>query len=57
MDNKTNAAKRKVSSVQINGMVVHLIFASEGNAEVITVVKDILKGAYLRSQNVQQGGG
>ena len=57
MNNEMNAAKEKVSSVYINGMVVHLIFASEGNAEAIAVVKDILKGAYLRSQNVQQGGG
>ena len=52
MNNEMNATKGKVTSIQINGMVVHLIFASEGNAEVITVVKDILKGAYLRSQNV-----
>ena len=52
MNNEMNVTKRKGSSVQINGIVVHLIFASEGNAEVIAVVKDILKGAYLRSQNV-----
>ena len=57
MNNEMNAAKEKVSSVYINGMVVHLIFASEGNAEAIAVVKDILKGAYLRNHNVQQGGG
>ena len=52
MNNEISAAKRKDSSIQINGMVVHLIFASEGNEEAIAVVKDILKGAYLRSQNV-----
>ena len=57
MNNEISAAKRKDSSIQINGMVVQLIFASEGNTEAIAVVKDILKGAYLRSQNVQQGGG
>ena len=57
MNNEMNAAKEKVSSVYINGMVVHLIFASEGNAEAIAVVKDILKGAYLRNHSVQQGGG
>ena len=57
MNNEMNAVKEKVSSVYINGMVVHLIFASEGNAEAIAVVKDILKGAYLRNHSVQQGGG
>ena len=56
MNNEMNATKEKVSSVYINGMVVHLIFASEGNAEAIAVVKDILKGAYLRNHCVQQGG-
>ena len=52
MNTEMNAAQRNVSSIQINGIVVHLIFASEGNAEAIAVVKDILKGAYLRSQNM-----
>ena len=51
MANEMNATKERVSSVYINGMVVHLIFASEGTTEAIAVVKDILKGAYLRSQN------
>ena len=51
MNNEMNAAKRKASFVQVNGIVVQLTFASEGNEEAITVVKDILKGAYLRSQN------
>ena len=51
MDNEMSVTKKEVSSVQINGIVVHLIFASEGNAEAMTVVKNILKGAYLRSQN------
>ncbi len=52
MNNEMNASMRNASPVQINGMVVHLIFAPEGNAEAIAVVKDILKGAYLRSRNV-----
>ena len=56
MNNEIIVTNGKVSSAQINGIVVHLIFASEGDAEAIAVVKDILKGAYLRSQNVQQGG-
>jgi len=42
----------RTSSVQINGTMVRLIFASEGNAEAVAVVKDILKGAYLRSRCV-----
>ena len=53
MNNEMNAVKEKVSSVYINGMAVHLIFASEGDAEAIAVVKDILKGAYFRSQKAQ----
>ena len=57
MNNEMGATKGKVKSIQINGIVAHLIFAAEGNAEAIAVVKDILKSAYLRSQNVQQGGG
>ena len=56
MNNELNAVKEKVSSVYINGMLVHLIFASEGDAEAIAVVKVILKGAYLRNHCVQQGG-
>lgn len=52
MNNEMNVSQRSTSSVQINGMVVHLIFASEGNAEAVSVVKAILKGAYLRSRNV-----
>ena len=52
MSNEISTAKRSVSSVQINGIVVHLIFASEGDAEAIAVVKDILKDAYLRKRNV-----
>ena len=56
MNNEINVTKGNISSVQINGIVVHLIFASEGNAEAIAVVKDILKGAYLRNHCVQQGG-
>ena len=56
MNNEINVTKGNISSVQINGIVVHLIFASEGNTEAIAVVKDILKGAYLRSQNADQGG-
>ena len=52
MSNEISTAKGNVSSVQINGIVVHLIFASEGDAEAIAVVKDILKGAYLRKHNV-----
>lgn len=52
MDNEMNASNRNVSSVQINGIMVRLIFASEGNAEAITVVKDILKSAYLRSRSM-----
>ena len=52
MNTEVNATKGNNSSVLINGIVVHLIFASEGDAAAIAVVKDILKGAYLRSQNV-----
>ena len=53
MNNEIIVTNGKVSSAQINGIVVHLIFAAEGNAEAIAVVKDILKGAYLRSQKAQ----
>ena len=52
MNNEMSAAKGKASFVQVNGIVVHLIFASEGDAEAIAVVKDILKGAYIRKHNV-----
>ena len=57
MNNKMKETMGKVSAVQVNGIVVHLIFASEGDAEAIAVVKDILKGAYLRNHSAQQGGG
>ena len=52
MNKEHDTYMERTSSVQINGVVVRLIFASEGNAEAIAVVKDILKGAYLRSQRV-----
>lgn len=38
------------SSAQIAGTSVRLSFASEQNTEVIAVVREILKAAYLRSQ-------
>lgn len=53
MSHEMNAVKENASSVQINGVVVRLSFASEGNAEAAAVVKDILKNAYLRKQNVR----
>ena len=53
MNNEMGATKGKVTSIQINGIMAHLIFAAEGNAEAIAVVKDILKNAYLRSQKAQ----
>lgn len=52
MNKEHDTYMERTSSVQINGTVVRLIFASEGNAEAIAVVKDILRGAYLRSQRV-----
>ena len=53
MNNEMSATKGRVTSIQINGIVAHLIFASEGDAEAIAVVKDILKGACIRSQKAQ----
>lgn len=52
MDKSQSINAECVASVQINGTVVRLVFSSEENAEAIAVVKDILKGAYLRSKNV-----
>lgn len=52
MDKDQSTCAECVSSVQINGTMVRLVFAPEGNKEAIAVVRDILKGAYLRSQNV-----
>ena len=52
MNKEHNTYMVRTSSVQINGTMVRLIFAPEGNKEAITVVKDILKGAYLRSKRV-----
>ena len=52
MDNtqKTNPACTTPS--QITGATVRLVFAPDENREVIAVVKDILKGAYIRSQHI-----
>lgn len=50
MNNTQYAGTGCASSVQINGTVVRLIFSAEKNAEAAAVVRDILKGAYLRSQ-------
>lgn len=52
MDKSQNTSAVNPSFIQINGTAVRLVFASEGNSEVISVVKDILKGAYLRSQGI-----
>lgn len=52
MDKSQSTCAECASLVQINGLMVHLVFAPEENEEAITVVKDILKGAYLRSKNV-----
>lgn len=52
MNKEYDACVKRTSSVEINGTVVRLIFAPEGNEEAAAVVKDILKGAYLRSQLV-----
>lgn len=50
MNTEHDTCMERTSSVEINGTVVRLIFAPEGNAEAAAVVKDILKGAYLRSR-------
>ncbi len=50
MDNTQRTYSGRTSSVQVNGTVVRLIFSPEKNAEAPAVVRDILKGAYLRSQ-------
>lgn len=50
MKNTQYECVRRASSVQVNGTVVRLVFSSEKNAEAPAVVRDILKGAYLRSQ-------
>lgn len=49
-----NSSQNALSNhtLEIEGTVVRLVFAPMGNTEVINIVKDILKGAYLRSQNV-----
>lgn len=52
MDKNQSINAEGTSSVQINGTAVRLIFSPEENAEAIAVVKDILKGAYLRSKSV-----
>lgn len=52
MNKEHNVCVERTSSVQINGTVVRLIFAPVGNEEAVAVVKDILKGAYLRSRYV-----
>lgn len=52
MNNTQYEWARHTSSVQVNGTVVRLIFSAEKNAEAPAVVRDILKGAYLRSQKV-----
>lgn len=41
---------KRTSSVQVNGTVVRIIFSPEKNSEAPAVVRDILKGAYLRNQ-------
>lgn len=51
MNKKQNDSLERTSSVKINGTVVRLVFASERNVEAVSVVKDILKGAYLRSRS------
>lgn len=53
MNNAQNTYQEHISSVQINGVLVRLSFAPEGNHEAAAVVKDILKNAYLRTQNAQ----
>ena len=50
MNKEYDTCVERTSSVEINGTMVRLIFAPEGNAEAAAVVKDILKGAYLRSR-------
>ena len=50
MNNTQYGCVRHTSSVQVNGTVVRLIFSAKKNAEAPAVVRDILKGAYLRSQ-------
>ena len=51
MDNNQNVSMARTSSTQIEGSTVLLIFAPEETAEIVSVVKDILKGAYLRSKS------
>ena len=57
MNNTQYTYTGRASSVQINGTVVRLAFSSEKNAEAAAIVRDILKGAYLRSQTAQWGRG
>lgn len=52
MNNTQYTCDGCASFVQINGTMVRLIFSAEKNAEAPAVVRDILKGAYLRSQKV-----
>lgn len=55
MNSTQYACDGRALSVQINGTAVRLAFSSEKNTEAVAVVRDILKGAYLRSQTAQQG--
>jgi hypothetical protein len=52
MDNKQKTNTACTTPSQINGATVRLVFAPDENMEVIAVVKDILKGAYIRSQHI-----
>lgn len=49
MNSKQNTFANHI--LKIDETVVRLVFSPKGNTEDITIVMDILKGAYLRSQN------
>ena len=51
MDKNQNSNTSHTSSVLVGGTAVRLSFAPEQNTEIVPVVRDILKGAYLRSQS------